>query len=214
MKNILIIAAHPDDEVLGCGGTISKFSKLGYNIHVLIAAGRNYNDNTKQADYADKACALLGVNELCKLNLKDQLLDDINSLDLTQLIERKISSFNPQIVFVHHHNDVNTDHTAIFRATITACRPTGGNSVKEIYSYETLSSTEWGYPRNFIPDVWVDISQDIDAKIKAIECYKLELRDYPHPRSLKSIINKSKFRGSEVSISDAECFMTVRRIIS
>lgn len=228
MKNILIVASHPDDEALGCGGTISRLSKEGNTIHILILGQglplRDYNkDKNKLKKAFDKlhsesklAGKLLGAKYVEIKNLPDNRLDSINLLDIIKIIEIEIRKFEPEIIFTHHPGDLNIDHRLTFEAVLTATRPLPGQNVKEIYSFEIPSSTEYQFQtseNSFKPNVYFEISKvDIKNKIKAMQSYSTERRVFPHPRSSKSLEALAKWRGSNIGKNYAECFELIRFI--
>jgi LmbE family N-acetylglucosaminyl deacetylase len=213
-RNILVIAAHPDDELLGCGGTLAKHSANGDVItSCIVCEGeslRGISQNNGQ--YTEQAASILGIQNTIHLKLPDQKLDTIPIVDVIVKIEKIINSVKPEIIYTHHNNDVNEDHKIVFNATLVAARPLL-DYIKAIYSFYTSSSTEWGYPRNFNPDTWVDISNYLNLKLEAMNCYKTELKSYPHPRSLKSLKYNSYHEGSKCLMESAESFMTIRRCI-
>lgn len=227
--NVLVVAAHPDDEVLGCGGTIARHADRGDRVKVLIAAeggtSRWGNVESKTAlevvnqlaKSAKKASEILGVTELQMLGYPDNELDTISRLILTREIEAVIDSWKPSIVYVHHIGDVNIDHRRLHEAVITACRPMPGRTVSTLLSYEVQSSTEWQPPGSaspFQPNYFVDVSNQLERKMKALSIYNSEMRDWPHPRSLKAIESQVKWRGSQVGKEAAEAFVILRKIDS
>ena len=187
---VLVVAAHPDDEVLGCGGTTERLKREGHEVDiVLLGAGRG-------CDYD---------NEFDKLSL----------LHWVQFIEKEINESVPDIIFTHYEKDLNIDHRITYQAVITAARPQPDCCVKEIYSFEVLSSTEWAFPTSFSPDVFWEIDREtLDNKQSVMsEKYKDELREIPHPRSTMGIYTLARFRGMQIGVEYAEAFKTVRRII-
>lgn len=221
--NILIIAAHPDDEVLGVGGTIVKYKKKGYKVYVHIVtdgSSLQYKDEPEKAlkkeNEINKALNLLGVDRVFRGKLPDMKLDTISHTEINMEIGRVIEEVKPEIVYTHHKGDVNKDHRLIFESTLVMSRPLMGNSIVELYSYEVLSSTEWGdscATDIFIPNVYIELSEeDIELKCKAMKEYTTELREYPHPRSVDAIINQSKMRGNQVEAKYAEAFRLIRRV--
>ncbi|MBC2856179.1 PIG-L family deacetylase [Cetobacterium sp. 2A] len=219
---ILVIAAHPDDEILGCGGTINSYSRQGHEVYVYIVTDgssaqypndiKKLNSKRREAVEANKK---LGVKKVIFGNLPDMKLDTVSHINLNGEIFKVVNEIRPDIVFTQHYGDVNKDHKLVFEATLVACRPTE-NGVKKIYSYETLSSTEWGNTNSsdfFIPNTYVRLTgEDILNKKEAMNFYQTELRDYPHPRSLEAIENLAKYRGNQVIASYAESFILIREI--
>jgi len=226
-KNILVIVAHPDDEVLGCGGTLSKFSKLGYKINVIFfsdgVTSRNLNNSKikgnilKRKKSSFKASKILGIKKTEFLNFPDNQFDTMPLLAIVKFIEDLISKYKPSIIFTHYDNDLNIDHKIISKAVITATRPHSKYFVEKLLLFEVLSSTEWNFSSSkkvFSPNVFINISNDIKKKIKAIKCYSQELRKWPHPRSVEGINNLAKFRGSTIGCKFAESFISLREIIN
>ncbi|QTL99734.1 PIG-L family deacetylase [Iocasia frigidifontis] len=223
MKKVLVIAAHPDDEVLGVGGTIIKLVEKDYEIYTYIltdGSSTQYYGDTKKLNQKKeetfKANDILGVKEVIFGNLPDMKLDTISHVKINNEIEKITNKIEPEIIFTHHSGDVNKDHKLIFESTLVVCRPLPGNNIKKIYSYEVPSSTEWGDNKTkdyFIPNIYVTLNKkQINKKCLAMEKYKTELRDYPHPRSLKSIINCSQHRGNQVGYDYAESFILIREL--
>lgn len=220
-KTILIICAHPDDEVIGCGGTIAKLSKSGFKINVLFLAdgessrdGFNNKSNLieKRKKNSIKALKVLGCNAINFLDYQDNRLDSIELLEIVKSVEKYITLYRPSIIFTHYINDLNIDHQITSKAVITACRPQPNYPVKELLFFETCSSTEWNLSESFMPNYFIDISKTLTLKKRALNCYKDEMRPYPHPRSIKSIENLSYYRGSTVGCNAAEAFIIGRKI--
>ncbi len=217
-KKILVIVAHPDDEVLGCGGSIALFSsnKYNYNIYVVYVAdgvsGRDLNDEElqveieKKQESAYKAASILRFNILGFWNFSDQRLDSIPLLQLAKRVEKLIYDLKPSIIFTHSPGDLNIDHQIVWKAVMTAARPLPNSPVEKIFFCEILSSTEWGPISNFSPVVFNDISDTIEAKLAAMECYGSELREFPHPRSLRGIEILASYRGMQSGMRFAEAF--------
>lgn len=226
MKNkILVISAHPDDEVLGCGGTIAKHSLSGSIVEqIFISDGESAreiisNKNKKKKIHyrlnaAKKAAKILGIKNTTSINFPDNKLDSIPMLEIVKEIEKKIFKFKPKVIFTHSDLDLNIDHQIVSRAVMTACRPINNLSVKEIYFFEVLSSSEWSYKskKSFIPNYFVDISKTINIKIKAFKSYKKEIKKFPHSRSIEGIRILSQYRGMMAGIKNAESFFMKRKI--
>ena len=223
-KRILVVAAHPDDEVLGCGGTITKLSKI-HDIYTLILGegitSRDHQQSKKNNTIqqlkkdAEKANKILGIRKVFFKNLPDNKFDTVPLLNIIKEIEYFITKIKPEIVYTHHHDDLNIDHQLTHRAVLTATRPLSECSVKRIFSFEVLSSTEWNKFNEstiFIPNMYVDISSTIENKLAAMQCYKTELRNYPHPRSLEGIKILAQRRGLEIGLEFAEAFHLIRMI--
>ena len=221
--NVLVIAAHPDDEVLGAGATMAKHSLQGDDVYVLIISQGQYSrssqsdpaivDSLHRASLA--SCAALGVNYLGNLGYPDNKLDTVPLLDIVQSIESTIDSYSPSIVYTHSCSDLNIDHLVVSRAVLTACRPQPGSSVFSIRGFEISSSTDYmppGASLPFHPHIYVDVSGLSDMKLEALHCYEQEMRSWPHSRSYESISHQLALRGSQVGVEAAECFTLYRQI--
>lgn len=212
--NVLVFAPHNDDEVLGVGGTIAKFSKQGHNVFVCeLTSGENAKTLQKEAL---KAHEILGVKKSYFLNLPVNKLRDMNQTLINKELTNIIKLVKPEIAFIPHHGDMHVDHEETAKAAMVALRPVSCNTIKAIYAYETLSETGWNIPDthySFIPNVWVDISDTIDLKIQAMSAFKSQLQQFPSPRSLESIQCLSKFRGTTMCIENAESFILIRQKI-
>ena len=221
-QKTLIIAAHPDDEVLGCGGTAARLVNEGHEVYtVILGEGITSRDHTRQRDKRENEIAELkrqihhanhtiGVKDVFIFDFPDNRFDSVPLLDIVKAVEDVKEKIKPHTLFTHYENDLNIDHRVTYRAVLTATRPQAGETVKEIYSFEVLSSTEWNFPLTFSPDCFFDITGTIDTKVKAMEKYTSELRDYPHPRSLKGIRLNAEHWGMKTGMPFAEAFKTVR----
>ena len=227
-EKVLVIAAHPDDEVLGCGGTIARHADAGDQVHILIVAegatSRQLQRDRIQASEelsalgkaANTAGSVLGTAGVELLDLPDNRLDSIDRLDLIKQIEDRINYHQPQVIYVHHAGDVNVDHRRLHEAVITACRPTPGQSVRRILSYEVASSSEWQPPGSaptFTPNWFIDISSQWDRKREALLAYASEMRAWPHARSLEALEHLARWRGAQVGVEAAEAFFLLRQVI-
>ena len=226
---VLVIAAHPDDEVYGVGGTIVKQVKCGDVVYVcLLTEGvttqyRNTRDEISLTNLIEqkkketlKAAKILGIKEVFFFDLPDMRLDTIAHSEVNQPIEECIVKLLPDIVYTHHWGDVNKDHRLAFESTMVAVRPGLNSPIKRVLIYETPSSSEWNAPiltNQFMPNIFVDISDVLPLKIQAMEAYESELRPFPHPRSIEAVTIYAKKRGLEVGKKVVECFMLIREII-
>ena len=223
MKRVLIIAAHPDDECLGCGATISKYSRQGVEFMVLfIAEGSScrYESPTcavgmdaiaQRTHQAINALNLLGVRDYQFNDLPCGRLDQIPIIEINKIIERVVNKFNPDTVLTHSDLDANNDHRIVHRATIMATRPSGENRVQRLLSYEVLSSSEWAYNESFLPTSFEEIEEhDLVLKCKAIAAYETEVKDYPFPRSEQGIRAQAMSRGMQAGVTLAEAFHLIR----
>ena len=223
-KKILIVAAHPDDEVLGCFGTVARLIQEGYEAYTLILGeGKTSRDEQRVVEDRKEDIELLnseilsanstiGIKKIFIESFPDNRFDSVDLLDIIKVISKVKEEINPDIIFTHYENDLNIDHQITYQAVITATRPMENESVKEIYSFEILSSTEWNYPLSFVPDTFFDINDTIDLKLKAMNIYKSELCVYPHPRSLEGIELNAKYQGMRVGKRAVEAFKSIRVI--
>lgn len=233
---VLVIAAHPDDEVLGMGGTIKKLTKTGHDVKIVIMStgitsrrSTNYNNSQiydinqetlktmknqikeLQKD-AIRSSKILGVKDIQFEDFPDNELDIISNLEITKKIEKFILDYNPDTIYTHSKFDINVDHRALYNATITATRPRSKSNVKDVISFEVPSSTEWDFPSQFSPNIFVDISNELSSKLNALKQYKTELEKFPHPRSLESVEIISKRWGTVSGFKAAEAFSLVRQL--
>lgn len=221
-KTILIVAAHPDDEVLGCFGTVAKMIQEGYEAYTLILSGGKTSRGKVEKEEIENlkkemlnANKTIGIKEVYQLNFPDNSFDSIPLLDIVKEIEKIKDLIQPSIIFTHHIGDMNIDHQLTHKAVLTATRPMDNECVKTIYSMEIPSSTEWNsfnVQTAFIPNVFVDISKTINLKINAMAEYISELREYPHPRSLQHIKELAKVNGTKIGLNYSENFILVRQI--
>ena len=225
-QSILILAAHPDDEVLGCGGTIAKLAAQGAIVHVAFLAdgvfSRTGNSAVQQEELharraaAQKACDILGVNSVSFGEFPDNRMDTVALLDITRALEVIIALHQPEMIFTHHAGDVNIDHRRIHEAAVIACRPQSGQPVKTLLCFEVPSSTEWQLPGSapvFSPNWFENISDTLECKLAALDAYAGELRDWPHPRSKKGVAYLAHWRGAAVGVDAAEAFMLGRQLV-
>jgi len=227
-KIVAVIAAHPDDEVLGCGGTIARFAREGCSVHVLQMADGESSRSTEEAGYvhqkridvrstaAMRAAKILGCKSVEQLAFPDNRMDSLTLLDIVKPIEEFINKYRPTTVFTHHAGDVNVDHRMVHDAVIAACRPQPKFPVRELLFFEVPSSTEWRPPSSsimFNPNYFVDISQTFDVKLQALLAYEDELRPFPYPRSLKAIEALSLWRGASAGVQAAEAFILGRKLV-
>ena len=215
---IMVIAPHPDDEVIGAGGTLSRHTRLGDEVHVCVvtkAYAPDWAEATIKARRQEvlAVAEILGIKKIHFLDLPTVKLDTVPQKELNDLISNCIDNVKPQIVYTPHGGDLNKDHRLVFESTMVATRPIPGCPVKKVLCYELLSSTEWGNTLNygtFTPNFYVDIADTLDTKLKAMAAYKTELKEPPHPRSLKAISILASLRGLNVGIAAAEAFRLIR----
>lgn len=217
---ILIIAPHLDDEVLGCGGTIVKHSKRGDEVYLCIVT-KAYTPDWSE-EYLEKrkkeleaTNGILGIKKTYSLGFPTVKLDTISQKELIRAIVEVINKVGPEVVYFPHGGDVNKDHRLVFEATLVATRPAVDSSIKKLLCYETLSETEWGRGfSDFIPNLYEDIDKEFETKLKAMNVYQSEVREFPHPRSLKGISVLAEKRGSEAGLLKAEAFVLIRQILN
>jgi LmbE family N-acetylglucosaminyl deacetylase len=226
-ETLLVVAAHPDDELLGCAGTMAKYLEAGHDVHVLIMAegmtSRDPQRDTKKRSNdlstlhatAEAANAVIGVTSLTLLQYPDNRMDSRDLLDVVKSIEAHIEKVRPTIVLTHHRGDVNIDHVQIHDAVLSATRPLPGQTIKKVLFFETLSSTEWrpsGSTVSFHPNYFVDISDQLKKKIDALAEYTTEMRPWPHSRSLEAVEYLAKLRGATNGVDAAEAFILGRSL--
>ncbi len=220
-KKILIVVAHPDDEILGAGGTLIKQAELGQEINCLIlSAGvmaRSDGTGAKISALREETQAagkIIGFKNTYFADLPDNSFDTVSLLNIVKEVEKIIDEIKPDIIYTHYQNDLNIDHRLTFQAVLTACRPININSPRELYSFENPSSTEWQSKagEQFAPNVYVDITDTIDQKILALAEYVSEIRDYPHPRSSTGLKILAQYRGLEAGLKFAEAFYLIRKV--
>lgn len=227
MKTALVVAAHPDDEILGCGGTIARMCADGWTVHHLILA-EGVTSRAKQRNEGEssdelkalrqagrEAARILGVSQVTFGGFPDNRMDGVELLDVVKTIEECIQSLRPERVFSHHYGDVNVDHRIVHEATAAATRPVPGGPVRQVLYFEVPSSTEWrttGSVQPFYPNMFVDISAHLPRKLEALAAYDSEMRAYPHPRSMEAVRHLAAWRGSTAGVTAAEAFHVGRWI--
>ncbi len=225
--NVLVISAHPDDEVLGCGGTIARLATEGNVVYLAILGegitSRSYkSEQSQRADVealrvsSHRVATLLGAKDLFMFGLPDNRFDTVPLLEIVKTIEGLIERLKPELVLTHHASDLNIDHQLVNRAVLTATRPTEGCSVKELLAFEVLSSSEWAFDQfhlSFMPNVFVDITSGLEKKIAAMQLYQGESRAFPHPRSPEGIRALAQWRGISAGLRAAEAFQLIRKIL-
>lgn len=232
---VLVLVAHPDDEVLGMGGTMLRHAQKGDFVKVVYFAtgitsrrSTNYQNSASYEQSKDetklmqkeienlrrdarKSCKILKVKDVKFYDFPDNEMDCVPLLKIVKVIEKEIKETKPDRIYTHHYNDLNVDHRVVFNAVLTASRPIG-STVKEIITFEVPSSTEWNYPTRFNPNYFINIKSQASAKIKAMKAYKNEIRDFPHPRSTENLKNVVQRWGSVSGNPAAEAFEIIRKI--
>lgn len=228
-KKIMIVAAHPDDEILGLGASIHRLiQRYSVQVHVVILGEgltsrddkRNPEKWKKQLEVHQKnikdAQDKIGFESVNTYSFPDNRFDSVPLLDIIKTVEKEKTAWKPDIIFTHHSGDVNIDHQKTFEAVTTACRPIEDECVRAILTFETPSSTEWipsSEPRHFLPNLFIEIEENnLQAKIDAMESYEFERRNYPHPRSPKALRTRASFWGQTVGATYAEAFQVIRMI--
>jgi len=224
MSVYLFIAPHADDETLGCGGTISKLAEKGEMVYVAIMTNASLGApelfSKESIEIVRKealtAHEILGVNKTLFYDLPAPLLEQYPQYKISQTISTVISELQPDTVFIPHRGDLHKDHEAIFNAALVATRPQNNCPVKKVFSYETLSETEWGHPFQdsiFVPNYFMTLSEyNLQKKRDAMLAYKTQIKKYPHPRSIQAIESLAKIRGATVGVCAAEAFSVIRII--
>ena len=225
MDNVLVFAAHPDDELLGLGATVRRLANEGAAVRAVIMAegltsradtreAANLSELTELQADACRAADILGFAGIDFCGFPDNRMDSVDLLDIIKQVSFFVERYHPDTIFTHHHGDLNIDHRRTCEAVLTACRPVGEYGVKRIYAFETPSSTEWNYTysKPFEPNVYFDVSETFEDKICAMAQYRSESAEAPHPRSPESLRSLARYRGSNVGATYAEAFMLLREV--
>jgi len=222
----LIVVAHPDDEVLGCGATAARLVREGHDVGIaILAEGITSRSATRDMasrpevaalrEHAHRAANILGAKELSLHGLPDNRLDTVPLLEVVKIVEQLVERLAPDRIYTHHGGDLNMDHVVVSRAVLIATRPMQGCTVKELYQFEVPSSTEWAfqqYEPSFRPNVFMNVSETLAAKVEAMACYESESRAFPHPRSADALRAIAKRWGTVVGCDAAEAFQLVRAV--
>lgn len=225
-KTALVVAAHPDDETLGCGGTICRLAREGHAVYIaILGEGITSRHATReQADrgqvetlqqQSSRVADLLGAKDLFTYGLPDNRFDTVPLLDIVKIIENIVERVQPSVVYTHHGGDLNIDHALVHRATLTATRPVPGSPVLDVYAYEVPSATDWSFAEvggAFRPNVFVEVADTLDAKLEAMALYEGEVREFPHPRSAEALSAAARRWGSTAGVPAAEAFELVRSV--
>lgn len=224
-ERVLVVAAHPDDELLGCGATVARHAAGGDVVDTLILAqgvtsrGAHGDEAHRELQElrtaARRAAEVVGANPPHFGELPDNRLDTVALLDVVQIIEEVIADTRPTVIYTHHGGDLNIDHRVAHAAVLTACRPLPGRAVRAVYAFETPSSTEWGasdQDEPFRPDRFHDVSAHLETKLRALACYESEMRGWPHARSHEAVEALAKHRGATVGLEAAEAFRVLRQL--
>ncbi len=220
-NTVLVVAAHTDDEALGCGGTIARHVAEGDIVYcIFIADGVSSRDAIGEKDLeirnlaAERARLILGISQNYYLGMPDNRLDSLPLIDVVKRLEVIIRNLNPKIIYTHHPGDLNVDHSIAHKAVLTACRPLPGSSVTDIYAFEIISSTEWATPTAlpFLPNYFVELGSHLSTKLDALRAYQQEMRKMPHSRSIEHSIHLANHRGHSVGVASAEAFVVIRTV--
>ncbi len=210
-ERVLCVAAHHDDESLGCGATLAKHAAAGDTVMVAVLSegsnSRGIRDMNRRREFVN-ALKCLGVTENCEAMYPDNQMDTVPLLAVVKDIEDAIKKFAPTVVYTHWSGDLNVDHRVVSQATEVACRSQPGCTVKRLLQFEVPCSTTWA--GGFVPNWYVDITGHLDAKLRAFRYYPSEIRDWPHPRSFKGITTLAEVRGAAVGVEVAEAFVLKR----
>jgi LmbE family N-acetylglucosaminyl deacetylase len=228
LNTALTVAAHPDDEVLGCGGTMARLAEEGWQVHVLIlaegvtsrAALRDRAGHAAElsglAQAAQAAAAVLGIAGVRLLSFPDNRMDGVELLDVIKQVEEEIARLKPRRIYTHHRDDLNVDHRIAHDAVSAATRPQPGTGVREVLTFEVPSATEWrlaGSGMPFMPSVFVDITRTLEKKRRALEAYASEMRAFPHARSMEAVEHLARWRGASAGMAAAEAFQLARALV-
>jgi LmbE family N-acetylglucosaminyl deacetylase len=223
---VLIVAAHPDDEILGCGGTMTRLAREGHEVFIAILAEGMSSRYVHRGEadpqqmkrlyaHAQQAADRVGAKGLILCKLPDNRLDTVPLLDVVKTVEDLVARFCPEVIYTHHPGDLNIDHGVVHRAVLTATRPMSSQCVRDVYAFEVPSSTEWAFQRLepfFRPNVFVDITDSLETKIAALSCYDTETRQFPHPRSAEALRAIATRWGSVVGLPAVEAFELIRSV--
>ena len=222
---MLVVAAHPDDELLGVGGTVRRLADEGVCVRAVILAEGLTSRGERRADTeqselkelqkdARAAAKEVGYTSIDFCGFPDNRMDEMDLLDVIKVVSSFVERYRPDTIFTHHHGDLNIDHQRTCEAVLTACRPVGDYCVERIYAFETPSSTEWNYRYDepFCPNVFFDVTETLEAKIRGMACYQTESAEYPHPRSEENLRALGQYRGTNVGVRMAEGFVLLREV--
>lgn len=228
-QTVLVVAAHPDDEVLGCGATIARHAARGDRVHVVILAegatsralrrdrGASASSLSRLADCARRAGRILGAHSVALEDFPDNRLDSVDLLDLVKVVEQHAARVAPDVVYTHHAGDLNVDHRRVHEAVVTTFRPLPRASARRLLLFEVPSSTEWQPPGSrapFEPNCFVDATRTLSLKLRALRAYAPEMRAFPHPRSLRAVEHLARWRGASAGLAAAEAFVVARDVIA
>jgi len=217
IRRTLIVAAHPDDEILGVGGTIGKLTARGAEVAIVILCNGRPSLEERMSAVTKVAGHVLGVREVRTLNHPNLRLETYPVAEIAGQLEKIFADFKPETVLTHHYGDVNRDHFAAYHAVLTAARPLSSCCVESVFTFETPSSTDWAESvsdRIFRPNAYVDITETFDLKMEALRLYDDEMRPFPHSRSYQGVEALARTRGMAVGVRFAEAFSLIRGVWS
>ena len=218
---VLVIAAHPDDETIGAGGTIARHVAHGDEVYWCIVT-QGYSPPWSEETLAAArrqvydVQRVLGIQEVFFCGFPTVKLNTVPYIDLCSALQRVVDQVRPEVVYTTPRDDINQDHRIVYEGTLVATRPLPGSSIRRLLCYEISPTTRFGLPTGssgFVPNVFVDVSQYMDKKLEAVSCYQTELREYPHPRSLEGLRLLAEERGLSVGMKAAECFQLIRELM-
>jgi LmbE family N-acetylglucosaminyl deacetylase len=224
--DVLCVVAHPDDEILGVGGTLARHAENGDDVHICILSDgvtSRHDERTPQVEEeieqrkkrAKRACGKLGIDSVSLRSFPDNQFDTVALLEIVKAVEDEIENVNPSLVYTHHYGDLNIDHELTCRAVQTATRPLKESDIERVLAFETLSASEWSLPdsrNSFEPTVFTNISNTLDAKLEALAEYEGELREAPHPRTIETVKQNAKVWGAKSGLEAAEPFELLREV--
>ena len=218
---VLVVAPHADDEVLGVEGTIAKYIDEGHEVYVCVMTSGHPSMFPQQVlnilrNEALESHIFLCVKKTFFLDLPAVMLSEVPKHEVNKKIKEVIDEVQPDVVFIPHFGDLHLDHYIVSQATMVCVRPIKDHRILEVYSYETLSETEWNIPHisnAFIPNTYIDITGYLDKKKAAMEYFTTQIKEFPHPRSIEAIESLAKLRGSTIGVKAAEAFCLIRKII-
>ena len=219
---VLVIAAHADDEVLGCGGTMARLAGAGCEVHSVfmtdgVSAREGADDGEARRQAACLAASKMGSQQPVFNDFPDNSMDMIPLIDIARVVESAVARIAPVTILTHHHGDLNIDHEIVHRAVMTACRPQPGSTVRTIMTFSVRSSTEWAIAKvgnAFVPNFFVDVTETLETKLEALRAYEMEMRAFPHSRSIEAVEHEARLLGASCGVPAAEAFVIVRSIMA
>ncbi len=219
---VLVIAAHADDEVLGCGGTMARLAGAGCKVHTVfmtdgVSAREGADDGEARRQAACLAANKMGSQEPTFHDFPDNAMDTVPLIDIARAVESAVARVSPATILTHHHGDLNVDHEIVHRAVMTACRPQPGSLVRTIMTFSVRSSTEWAIAKHgntFVPNFFVDVTETLETKLEVLRAYEMEMRAFPHSRSIEAVEHEARLLGASCGVPAAEALVMVRSIMA